>query len=204
MKKGLLLGTIAASVTIACAAGFALANKNGIRFEAAKAGGKDRTLVFDKDVTNVAQGDGAVASLESMRAYTKIYTDLADGFTRAEDGKVCIYYKDLVGGGFNVYSGFGSATVTSITVQYKADNDTIIYACWSNLTETYEISNYADSSSSVNVSKSDVIQTLTINSGNFIDNQESAKASIYPVVSLRTLGSVAIDYYSIAVNYTCK
>ena len=45
MKKGLLLGTIAASTAIACAAGFVLANKNGVRFEATKA--TNKSIVLD-------------------------------------------------------------------------------------------------------------------------------------------------------------
>ena len=45
MKKGLLLGTIAASTAIACAAGFAIAQNRGIRFEAAKAA--DKSFTFD-------------------------------------------------------------------------------------------------------------------------------------------------------------
>ena len=48
MKKGLLLGTIAASLTIACGAGFVLANNNGVRFEVAKA--TDKSFTFDRAV----------------------------------------------------------------------------------------------------------------------------------------------------------
>ena len=203
MKKGLLLGVITASTAIACSAGFILGNK-GVRIEAAKAGGKDRTLVFDKDVANVAQGNGAIASVGSMRAYTNTYTSLENGFAKAEDGKVCIYYNEIVGSGYNCYHGFEDASVTSLTIQYKADNDTFIYAEWGSLSAAFAISKFNDSTTTADVSKSDEIQTLTFNSGNFINNQETAKSSVYPVICIRTYGSVAVSFYSITVNYTCK
>ena len=204
MKKKLVLGmSIGCAAILACTTALALSHSNMLRV---KAGGNDRTLVFDKDSTITTSGNTLTASEGMMRFYGNYGQTLTDGLYRSYYGSshfVAIYYDELVGQGYNVYQGFNDATVTSITFVYQTSNGKSASIGWGNLSaDRSTVENYGGATTEFTFyGNSSVILTTTITEGDFFDNQANAKSSVYRCIVLRGISEV--DIYSVTVNYTC-
>lgn len=167
--------------------------------------GNDRTLVFDKDSNVSINSNNVSASVGKMRFfgyYGNMHSDrLFESFNSSS--YFVIYYDEIVGSGYTSYQGFNEATVTSITINYHASNGHEIYFGWGNFKDSPSISiqSYGDAVTEAQVYGSVSNKELTISTGDFFDNQDNAKGSIYRCIYIRNLGEM--DIYSVTVNYTC-
>ena len=204
MKKKLIIG-----MSLACAA--ILASTTALtlthnRMLTAKAGGNERTLVFDKDSEKSFSNNTATVSEGNMRIYSDFAFSLEDGLftTASQSGHYfAIYYNQIVGDGYNVYQGFNEATVTSVTIKYQVNNGHNVYLCWGNLKEDRsEMQYYGGATTEFTCYGTVNPREDTIAAGDFFDNQEAAKSSVYRAIAIR--GTVGVKIYSVTVNFTCK
>ena len=204
MKKKLIIG-----MSLACAA--ILASTTALtlthnKMLTAKAGGNERTLVFDKDSEISFSNNTATASEGNMRLYSDFAFSVADGLftTASQSGHYfAIYYNQIVGDGYNVYQGFNEATVTSVTIKYQVNNGQNVYLCWGNLKEDRsEMQYYGGATTEFTCYGTVNPREDTIAAGDFFTNQENAKGSIYRAIAIR--GAVGVNIYSVTVNFTCK
>ena len=204
MKKKLIIGmSLACAAILASTTALTLAHNKMLT---AKAGGNERTLVFDKDSEISFSNNTATASEGNMRLYSDFAVSVDDGLfrTASQSGHYfAIYYNQIVGQGYNVYEGFNEATVTSVTIKYQASNGQNPYLCWGNLKEDKsEMQFYGDATTQLTFYGTVNPREDTISTGDFFTNQENAKGSIYRAIAIR--GSVGVNIYSVTVNFTCK
>ena len=204
MKKKLIIG-----MSLACAA--ILASTTALtlthnKMLTAKAGGNERTLIFNEDSEITFSNNTATASEGNMRLYCDYGFDMGQGMFLTASGSshyFGVYYNEIVGGGYNVYQGFNEATVTSVTIRYKTTNGQNVYLCWGNLKEDKsEMQFYGDATTEFTMYGSEFVREDTIAAGDFFTNQEAAKSSIYRAIAIR--GSHDVYVYGVTVNFTCK
>ena len=204
MKKKLLIGmSIGCAALLTGTSVVALTHNNILKV---KAGGNERTLVFNEDSEITFSNNTATASEGNMRLYCDYGFDMGQGMFLTASGSshyFGVYYNELVGGGYNVYQGFNEATVTSVTIRYKTTNGQNVYLCWGNLKEDRsEMQFYGDATTQFTMYGSEIVREDTISAGDFFTNQEAAKSSIYRAIAIR--GSHDVYVYGVTVNFTCK
>jgi len=204
MKKNLIIG-----ISLACAA--ILASTTALTLThnktlTAKAGGNDRTLVWDEnDSVTLDQYNDGRAEDGMMGFYCRNAAQLSGGFISAK--KLFIHHQDDNGAASAPrYLGFSGSTVSSISISYKISSAENIMFRWSLLYTSTAI-NYDNEETRITkmaLTPSEDVQTLTLAAGsNFIDEQASAKSSAYEVINIALESNNAFDIYSITVNYTC-
>ena len=210
MKKKLVIGlTVGCAAIIACSTALAI---NHGRFlstyaDGILANGNDRTLVFDKDsnVTHPTSNTTSASVGSKMRLFGYETYSLEDGIFIGGSGLtyLAIYYDAFVDGFPTTYEGFNSATVTSISIEYQRNSSFTMSVCWGNLhqNDPDNIGPYGGAITTVNMPGVAVHNTVTIDSGDFFDNQADAKGSVYRCIYLKNIYDIRI--YSITVNYTC-
>ena len=199
MKKKLIIG-----MSLACAA--ILASTTALtlthnKMLTAKAGGNERTLVLDKNVSLTTSGSYGSSSIGMMSVSTYQTSQLEDGYANAK--LLCVYYPDYISN-INTYGGFEQATVTSISISYKVAEAGTLQVKWGGRKGDGSLTSTSNSQyiTEETLTVSDDVQTFTVAAGsNFIDNQTAGKNSGFPSVYL--FGSIVVSLYNITINYTC-
>ena len=208
MKKKLIFGmTIACAATLACSTLIAI-NHQKI-FQTLAGGitenGKDRVLTFDKDSPYTATEHGGYVQEGKFIGLANWGNTSTDGFIKVTDGFFLIFYNQTLGLEQNDYFyGFDQATVTSVSISYKVTEELPFYLKWAKIYSSYAPSSYSAAVCSQTATVSDEVQTMTFTSGDFFDNQTTAKANACKGILLgTTVNKKNFELFNVTVNYTC-